>query len=124
MSCSLLQFSSILDRNNSWHVIKEHLIGHCGSQNTSAVHSVKCSTMENLESQLLESNSQVLSSLKYKHIHIFLILLYLSPGLSSVPLQTLIVSMEDPFCLVLFTSVKPVQLVYSTARKKLSLKKK
>lgn len=76
--------------------------------------------MENLESQLLESNSQVLSSLKYKHIHIFLILLYLSPGLSSVPLQTLIVSMEDPFCLVLFTSVKPVQLVYSTARKKLS----
>lgn len=73
-------------RNNSCHVIKKHLIGHCGSQNTSAVHSVKFSTMENIEFQLLESNYQVLSSLKYKHIHIFLILLYLSPGLNSVPL--------------------------------------
>lgn len=38
-----------------------------------------------LEFQLLESYYQILNSLKYMHIHIFLILLYLSPGLNSVP---------------------------------------
>lgn len=94
-------------RNNSCNVTKEHLNGHCGSQNTSAVHSVKYSTMENFRISTFGKLLSNIEQLKiYAHPHLFDTTLSITWAEFCPPCRLSLSQWKIP--LVQFSSVKSV----------------